>query len=164
MKNFENGPAGSRRVRGRRAAGFTLLELLIVLFLISIVIVIASVSLVSTARSSGLQAAAASISAAFMRARALAVLEGRREDVLVDLDQKEFGIKNGKRGMKHLGRGIYMKVINPDGATVRSGTCRIAFFPSGSASDKTVVVWNEKDQYSIEPDPVTGAAEIKKFR
>ncbi|MDA8171184.1 MAG: prepilin-type N-terminal cleavage/methylation domain-containing protein [Nitrospiraceae bacterium] len=143
--------------RKQQYNGFTLLELLIVLFLISVIIAISSVSLVSVMKASRLESAARNISATLRYARALAELKGRREGVLIDLDSKSFGIENTP-GQKRLGADIHMKVIGPRDEEIDSGVYRISFLPSGAVDEGgSVIIWDDKRQYEIEPDPVTGS-------
>ncbi|MDA8388854.1 MAG: prepilin-type N-terminal cleavage/methylation domain-containing protein [Nitrospiraceae bacterium] len=137
--------------------GFTLLELLVVLLLISIVIAIVSVSMAPLMKSSKLDSTAQNISATMRYARALSAWKGRSESVLIDLDSRGFGIENRK--MKYLGPDMGMKVTGAGGEDIESGVYKITFFPSGTVEGGSVIIWNDKKELKIEPDPVTGAAE-----
>ncbi len=144
-------------MKRQKARGFTLLELLIVLLLISIVIAISSLSLVSVMKSSRLEAAARSISATLRYARALAALKGRRQSVVIDLDTRSYGIENST-GLKRLGANIGMKVIDPRDEEIDSGLYRISFLPSGAVDEGgSIIIWDDKRQFKIEPNPVTGS-------
>lgn len=138
--------------------GFTLLELLVVLFLISIVIAIVSVSMASLMRSSRLDAAARDICATMRYARALSSWKGQSESVLIDMDSKKFGIENRK--MRCLGPDMGIKVIGPLDEEIGSGTYKITFSPTGAVDAGPVIIWNDKKELRIEPDPVTGATEL----
>lgn len=147
--------------RGPRA-GFTLLELVVVLFLISIAVSIVSASLVPALNSSKLEAAAVDISSAMRQARTLAGLKGREEDVLINLDSKNFGIEDAsgvQQRSKHIGAGINIKAIGITGDEVASGVYKIAFFPSGAVEGGSIIVWNRKKWFEISPDPIMGFIE-----
>ncbi len=139
----------------KTAGGFTLLELLIVLMLISIIIAIVSVSLASVANSTGLESDARSIAATLRSARALATIEGRRENVLIDMDSRRFGIEDRK--FRYLRRGVNIEVVDDNGEEIQSGIYKMSFSPSGALDGGTVIIWNRKKQLRIEPDPVTGS-------
>ncbi len=131
-----------------------------VLLLISIIIAISSVSLVSALNSSRLEATAQDVSSALRRARAMATLKGQKEDVLIDLDSKAFGIENAAQGgFKSIPEGVNVAAFSTTGEQAESGAYRITFFPSGAVEGGAIIIWNNKRWFKLSPDPVMGCVE-----
>ncbi|MEW5745813.1 MAG: GspH/FimT family pseudopilin [Nitrospirota bacterium] len=145
------------RITSRR--GFTLLELIIVMFLVSLMLGLSTVLLVNALPSSNLDATAREVSAVIRYARSLAVISGERQVMTLDMDAKRFGIEG--RGSKAIPPEVAVSVVDPAEGTFETGQYRFVFRPIGAAEGGTIVLANPKRTVRIETDPVIGAVTIK---
>ncbi|MCL5024430.1 MAG: prepilin-type N-terminal cleavage/methylation domain-containing protein [Nitrospirae bacterium] len=139
--------------------GFTLLELLIVLFLATLMLGLSSVVFVSALPSSRLDAAAREVSATIRQARALAQIHGEPQTVTINLDSRQYGIEG--RGTKKLSPELGIKVTDPFNGEVLAGEYRLQAHITGAVDGCTIVLWNRKKAVSIQTDPIVGAVVIK---
>lgn len=139
--------------------GFTLLELIIVLFLSAIILSIAGVFFSKTLSSSKLNAAAREISATIREAKSLALTGGEKQTVTINIDSREYGIAG--RGSKSLPGDVQVMAVDPFDGEIRNGEYDITFQPYGGVVGGTVVLWNSKRTVSIQLDPVVGSTIIK---
>ncbi len=153
----QNTPRAARSVS--RCGGFTLLELIIVLFLSTLILSLSAVFLANTLPSARLDAAARDISATIRHARAVAQIDGESKAVTIDLDSRRFGVEGG--GTKEIPSGVYIKVADPFYGDVVNGQYTVVAYNTGAVSSCTVVLWNKKRTLSIQTDPVVGAVVIK---
>lgn len=141
------------------ANGFTLLELLIVLVLVTLMLSLSAVFFGSTLSSGRLSAAARDVSATIRHAKSLAQMNGERQTVSIDLDSGQYGIEGG--GVKGLPKDVQVMINDPIAGEIRNGEYRITFQPYAGVEGGTVVLWNSKKSVSIQLDPVVGTVTIK---
>jgi general secretion pathway protein H len=134
--------------------GFTLLELIIVMFLAALLMSLAAAFFVNTLPSSKFSASAREIAAMIRHARALAQIRGEKQTLTIDMDAGRYGI--GEGGGKAVPPGVHIKVMDPIEGEVSRGTYRIDFPPTGGIEGGTIVLWNEKRTATITIDPISG--------
>jgi prepilin-type N-terminal cleavage/methylation domain-containing protein len=139
-------------------AGFTLLELLIVLALVTLMVGISTVFFVNTLPASKLNATARDISSTIRSARTLAQINNQQQVMTIDLDAQRYGIEGS--GDRTIPPGIHIKVLDPLSGEIREGTYHMRFHAYGTGGG-TVVVWNDKRSVSIQVDPITGPVVTK---
>jgi type II secretion system protein H len=139
--------------------GFTLLELIVVLFLMTIILSLAGVFFSKALPSSKLDAAAREISATIREAKSLALTDGEKQTVTIDIDSKRYGIAG--RGSKSLPGDVQVMAVDPLTGEIRNGEYNITFQPYGGVQGGTVVLWNTKKTVSIKMDPVLGSTVIQ---
>jgi type II secretory pathway pseudopilin PulG len=136
-------------------AGFTLLELVVVLFFITLILGLstvffsgglASVRIVSTARE---------MSATMKHAQSLARINHEKQIITIDLDAKRYGIEG--RTTREIPRDTQIKVVDPFSGEIFKGKYRLVFPVMGSAGGGVVVLWNNRKKLSIWTDPVAGS-------
>jgi len=140
-------------------AGFTLLELTIVLFIISLILGLSTVFFANLLPSSRLDATAKNISSTIRYARSLARISGEIQFVTIDFDSRKYGIEG--RGEESIPSEINIKVIDPLSGEVSSGKYRLRFNTAWGIEGGTIVLWNKKRTVNIEVDPIVGAVVIK---
>jgi len=140
-------------------SGFTLLELIIVIFLITLMVGLSAVFFANTLPSGRFNATAREIASTIRQARHLAQLNGEKQILTIDLDSRSYGIEG--RGEKKLPSGIDIKMIDPLAGDVTSGKYPMAFHPTGSTEGGTIVLWSSSRAAHINIDPVAGAVIIK---
>jgi general secretion pathway protein H len=141
--------------------GFTLLEVIIVLVIISLIMGLSALYFANALPSSKFNAAARELSATIRYARTLALIEGKFQILNIDLDAKRYGIEG--RGYKNLDSGTTIIVLDPsvgDGE-VRNGIYQLIFQPSGGVEGGTIVLVSGKKKISIGLDPVVGSVIVK---
>ncbi|MBI5634046.1 MAG: prepilin-type N-terminal cleavage/methylation domain-containing protein [Nitrospirae bacterium] len=147
--------------RGRPAgeAGFTLLELIIVIFLITLMLGLSAAFFANALPSGRFNATSREIASAIRQARHLATLNGERQVITFDMDARSYGIEG--RGKKNLPPEIAIKVIDPLAGDITNGKYSMTFYARGSAEGGTIVLWNSSRAAHIHIDPVAGAVIIK---
>jgi general secretion pathway protein H len=139
-------------------AGFTLLELIVVMFLISLIAGISMVLFTGTLSSGKLDATARSLVAAMKHARVLATMNGEPQAVFIDLDTGTYGIE-GKDG-KPFPKGITVSVTDPLHGRLTGGRSLITFDPIGSIQGGEVVLSTPKRSLAVRPDPLVAAVTV----
>jgi len=142
----------------RRPAGFTLLELTVVLFLLAALVALVMPSFSRTLLSARLRASASDVRTAFARARLLAVGGGRERSVVFDLDAGRYGLDNDavRNGFPDP---IRLGVVRLRGEAAGEGEARVRFYPDGTADDADVSVESgDGGEIRIRVDPLTGIA------
>ncbi len=139
--------------------GFTLLELVIVLFLITLILGLSAVFFANTLPSARLNATAREMSATVRLARSLARIHGATQTMTIDLDAKDYGIEG--RPSKTIPPDLTIKIIDPFTEEVTNGKYRFVFRSIGGAEGGTIVLSNSKRSVSIQMDPIIGVVVIK---
>jgi general secretion pathway protein H len=135
--------------------GFTLLEMLLVIFLISIIVGISAVVFTRSLPSQKVDAAAREIMASFRQARSNAVTSGKWQVLNIDIEGRTFGIEGGAR--RALPEEVSLRVLDPLYGEVVTGGYRFVFAPSGVAEGGTIVLSAGKKVVTLEIDPIVGA-------
>jgi prepilin-type N-terminal cleavage/methylation domain-containing protein len=147
------------RYRMKNNNGFTLLEIIIVLVLMALILGLSTIFFANTLPSSRLNATAREISAAIRHARHLALINGEKQTMTINLDSRYYSIEG--IAQKSIPSGITPKVIDPLLGEVRNGDYSIIFHATGAMEGGTIVLSTEKKTVSIQLDPVVGSVVIK---
>ncbi len=143
----------------RKNKGFTLLEIIIVLFLITLITGMSTIFLLNALPSNKLNATARTLSATIRQARSLAQIHNEGKTVFIDLDSRKYGIKG--LGSKDIPSEISIKVTDPMSGEILKGTYEISVHSGGGIEGGTIQLWTSKKAVSIQIDPVVGAVVIK---
>ena len=169
-------------------SGFTLLELLIVLVIISLTSVFVVPQLTGSLSKTNLQTASKKISASLRYARSQAASKKITHVAIFDFEKDRLSIVTGMTGQEaqtgetieeDLGDGeepvIRSKSYDlPDGVKLEkavsgedeidSGLFQISFFPTGSSSGGDVILTNDRGKrYKISVDFITGIVRLESF-
>jgi len=140
-------------------SGFTLLELIIVILLMSVALSMSAVFFANTLPSSRFNSTVREFVASIRQARYLAQSSGERQTITIDLDARNYGIEG--RGTRTLPPNVKIKVEDPFYGELTTGKYPLVFFEIGGAEGGAVVLWDEKRTARIDIDPVIGAAVVK---
>lgn len=140
-------------------SGFTLLELIIVIFLITLILGLSTLFFAGFLPSNRFNATVRNISSAMKHARSLAQIQGKPHTLIIDLDAKKYTIAG--RGEKNIPNDMNIKVIDPISGEVNKGQYQFVMHAAGNIEGGTIVVWNAKKTVSIQIDPIVGAVVIK---
>jgi prepilin-type N-terminal cleavage/methylation domain-containing protein len=143
----------------RRPGGFTLVELIVVLFILSVIAALAAPSFSRTIVSSRLRASAAEVRATLARARSLAVAGAVERSVVFDLEKGEYGLDNDAT-RRALPEPIRLSGVLLAGERRERGDAVVRFFPDGSAEEAEVSVSSgDGGTLKVTVEPLTGIAE-----
>lgn len=143
----------------KKEQGFTLLELLIVIFLITLTIGVGSIFLASAAQSKRINSVAREISATIRQANSLARIDGQMKILILDLDGGYYGLE--KERLKKIPDKIKIKIIDPVMGELTRGKYSVIFEPFGNISAATIVLYDNNRSVKLEIDPIVGAVLLK---
>ena len=139
--------------------GFTLLELILVLSLMTLILGLSTVFFLNALPSHKFNATVREISAMIRHARNLALVRGEKYTLTINIESKQYGIDGVVS--KALPPDIDIRIIDPVEGEIPTGTYQIYFPPSGGIEGGTIVLSRDKKSVSIQPDPIIGSVVIK---
>ncbi len=162
--------------------GFTLLELLVVLVIISLMSVLVVPQLTGSLAKTNLQTASKKISASLRYARSRAVSEKITYVAIFDFEKNRLSIMTDQKAQTgetieedlgdgeepvirsnsyDLPDGVKLEKAVSGGDEIDSGHFQITFFPAGSSSGGDVILINDRGkQYKISVDFITGIVQL----
>jgi general secretion pathway protein H len=139
--------------------GFTLLEIIIVLALVTLILGLSSVFVAGFLPSAKANAAGREISGMIRHARSLARMNRESRSVLIDLDNRTYGIEG--LATKSFPPEALVRIIDPFSGEIVGGKYPIVFSPAGGMRGGTIVLSWGKKVMRIELDPIAGAVLLK---
>jgi len=139
--------------------GFTLLEVIIVMVLITLVIGMSTVFFANTLMSGSFNTTVRDISSSIRYARSLAQIHGERKTFTIDLDAKTFAVQG--KDAKEIPHDINIKIVDPLYGEIFEGKYQFTANALGGVLGGTIVLWNESKTVSIRPDPVVGSVVVQ---
>lgn len=139
----------------RNHKGFTLLEIIIVLFLVTLIMGLSAVLFSSFLPSAKFNAAGREMAAMIRHARSLARMNMASQNFVIDLDNRTYGIEG--LPTKHIPEESSLRVIDPSSGEITQGKYSIVFNPAGSMAGGTIILSMRKKVLRIDMDPITGA-------
>ncbi|MCX8070639.1 MAG: prepilin-type N-terminal cleavage/methylation domain-containing protein [Thermodesulfovibrionales bacterium] len=135
--------------------GFTLLEMLITIFLIIVIVGISSLFFLSRQPKEELKTAVRDMVTTVRYARSLARNTGEVKVFTIDIDNSKFGIEG--RGEKPLPKETIININDPVNGLTSQGKYRIEFYPSGLSGFAQIHINSKSNKFTISLDPVIGA-------
>ena len=126
--------------------GFTLLELLVVLALLSLVASIATPNMVSFYHSSKQGALTREVVFKLGKARTAAIETGTPVDFIFSYEEQSFGVKSS---IQKVPSGFVLDMISAQEIAVDHGWFAIRFYPDGSSTGGTVDIISHQTQVVI---------------
>ena len=155
-----------------RQAGFTLMELMIVVAVIGILATVGGVTLVNQLPHYRLKGDAGTIQRSFMTARTQATSSGLQYAIEFDLDAtpQEYVLQQGNANngstawralsyRKELSTGVTIAQVN-DGSAKTSGKVKIIFNPNGTSGTGEVRLGSATHGYRVWLTPTTGRVQL----
>ncbi|HEX2931863.1 MAG TPA: prepilin-type N-terminal cleavage/methylation domain-containing protein [Candidatus Binatia bacterium] len=145
---------------GKDSQGFSLLELVVVLFLLGISIAIVAPNIDKGLSDREVRVSALGIAAVARDLRNRALFDGMPQELLLNLPQNSYLAGQSKE--VHLPSDV--KILSIDGGeTVDRDSKRFYFFPNGSSLGGAIVLGGEKSaSYLIRLEPLTGKIEVRR--
>ncbi len=155
MARTQTSPAGSPST-----AGFTLLELVIALAILSLIlaVVIPFVSL-GTGRAE-IKASARAIASELRLARSEAISQARAQTLIFDLQRKRFG-QDRDNLANRLPDDVEMTLLTAESERLDQHQAGIRFFPNGSSTGGKVTIATDKLRFEVSVDWLTGKVVIQ---
>lgn len=143
-----------------KQSGFTLFEIILVFFIMSLIILLSAVYYANTLPAAKLDAATRELASTIRHARSLATANNETKGVTIDLDLKKFNIDG--LTVRDIPPEIGIKVIDRFLGEILHGKHRLIFHAGRSVEGSMLVLWSGKRSQGILLDPVVGAVKIKK--
>jgi hypothetical protein len=139
----------------RPEKGFTLLEIIIVLFFIVLIMGLSAVFFSNFLPSVKFNATGREISGMIRQARSLARINGVSKTLILDLDGKTYGITG--LAFKEFPPNSLIKVVDPFLGEITQGKYSIVFHPDGNMKSASIILSARKKIMRIDIDPIAGA-------
>lgn len=136
-----------------RKNGFTLLEMILVLFLVTLIVGLSSVFFAGFLPSAKINAAGREITGMIRYARSLARMNMESRTIVIDLDNRTYGIEG--LGTKYFPPDAIIRVIDPlSGDEITRGKYPIVFNPIGGMTGGTIILSAGKKEIRVDLDPI----------
>jgi general secretion pathway protein H len=143
----------------RHSHGFTLLEVIVVLAVMSLSISLGAVYFAGDRTSSRVAGIAREVSGVIKHGRALAAETGEAQSVVFDLESRTYGIEG--RTPKRVPADIGMLIVEQFQGEISRGTYSMRILPSGGIQGGVIVLRKGQASLSIHPDPIVGVTVVK---
>lgn len=143
-----------------RYAGFTLLELSLVLFILGLVYALAAPALSKGAPGLDVRAAAQQLAAGLRKARSVAAMERREAVLVLDVEGRRFSV-TGDGKTYDLPRSVELSMVTAQSEQTDDKTGRVRFYPDGSSTGGHIVVAIAETKQLVNIDWLTGRVSIE---
>jgi len=139
----------------QKTAGFTLLEIAVVLFLIMLILGLSGVYFSGNLASVRIDSTGREVLATMRYARSMARMNHEKQILTLDLDAKSYGIEG--HSSRNIPQEIRIRVLDPFSGEIVNGKYSMIFPSSGAAGSGTIILSNNRKELSILTDPVIGS-------
>jgi len=140
--------------------GFTLLELVVVLFVVVLGFSVIGLNLSSGNDSTEIKAAARDIVSALRYARGQALMTHEEATVALDLSDNSYTV-SGRDKLYHIPEAIDVTVVTAQTELTGEGTASIRFFADGSSTGGRVTLERGNASWKIDINWLTGQIELE---
>lgn len=140
-------------------AGFTLIEIMVVLVIAVLMLTLVPPMFSKTANATELKSAAREIAAALRYARGQAVLRHNESVLTLDTAQHRYRV-TGQKGFRNLSKKIQLSMTTSRSERLGKSTSSIRFYPDGSATGGQIKLANPKQKFTIDVNWLTGRIAI----
>ena len=144
----------------RKASGFTLLELVVVLAIGAVIYALLLGVPLRGATSADLKAAARTLASGLRQAQTTAMATRRDTTLTLDLETRQFKIP-GDQAPRKLPADVDLKLYTAESEVTSEHTGAIRFYPDGSSTGGRITVSSGKRQYLVDVDWLTGKVRIE---
>lgn len=141
-------------LRGRKTGGFTLLEILIVLFIAMLMLGMGIVGFAGRLPAAKLDATAREMSALMRQTRLLAKTGMEKQAFIVDMDARQYGIEG--KTLRKIPDEVQVRVDDFMSGPRYQGSYRMIFSPFGGVDGGTIEMTAGRRSISLKADPILG--------
>jgi len=142
-----------------RSSGFTLLELVVVLFILGLAYAVAGPLLGDNVSGLDLKAASRQLAAGLRKARGIAVTERGQTVLTLDVDGRKFSI-SGDAKIYDLPKKLDYSLFTAQSEISQEKIGSIRFFPDGSSTGGRITVSAGEARQAVDVDWVTGKVQV----
>ncbi len=142
------------------AAGFTLLELMVVMLLIVLFLSIALFFISPSLFGNPLESTIRDISSTMRHARSLSQISGSVQTITIDPDAQQYFLKGQKK--KRIPDGISVSVLDPLSQEQMNEKYDFLFYPFGSTDGTLILLEYKNRTVTLALDPVVGSVAVKR--
>ena len=135
--------------------GFTLLELLVVLFLVTLIAGLSALSFSGGTSAGRLDSTARELVSLLKHSRSYSMTHGEAKPVVIDLDAGTYGLE-GKTA-KRFAAGMSAAILDPFSGEKKTGRHIILFNPAGGMEGEAILIADRSRSIIVRPDPVLAA-------
>lgn len=139
--------------------GFTLVELLVVLLIMSLLLVAVPFTFDRTRAGLEVRSNARDIAGILREARGIAIRENQDTTVLVDVSERLVAL-DGNKAKVDISEGVTITFDTAASEQISSSAGRIRFFPSGASTGGRVTLDRRGNTYRVEVDWLYGRVRI----
>lgn len=143
----------------RRLAGFTLLEVIVVLALGALIYAVVLAGPLGKASAADLKSAARSLASGLRTAQTTAMATRRDALLTLDMDSREF-LATGEQQTHRLPDNIDVKLYTAQAEVTSAKRGSIRFYPDGSSTGGRITVAAGERKYLVDVDWLTGRVSI----
>lgn len=143
----------------RRAAGFTLIEIVVVLMLIALVITVISISATQGLSSAKIRSAAKDLMAALRYTRGQAIVSRSEQRLEVDVEARTY--QAPRRALVELPKNMEMRLLTAAAERTGETKATIRFFPDGSSTGGRVRLIAGEREWQVEIAWLTGEVRLR---
>ena len=143
----------------RRAAGFTLVEILVVLFIGALIYALLLGVPLRGSSIADLKASARTLAAGLRQAQSTALVTRRDALLTLDMETREFEV-TGVEGARALPRDLELKLYTAQQEVSSERKGAIRFYPDGSSTGGRITVAAGERKYLVDVDWLTGRVSI----
>jgi general secretion pathway protein H len=147
-------PNPQSRTFGRRAKGFTLIELMAVIVLLALAMTAVTFSFSKSLQSAKIRGASRDLVAALRYTRGQAIVKGKQEVLLLNLDDNSYNAP-GKNSIK-LPKGMGLRLTTAETELTGGNSGGIRFFPDGSSTGGHISVFQGQREWRVNVAWLTG--------
>jgi general secretion pathway protein H len=140
------------------SAGFSLLELLVVMAIVSAALVLAVPRFSKTASAPSLRATAFALAASARAARAQAIASNQDVAFVLDFQSKSYGSSSGS--LVALPPGISLSVESAKEMVREAQGASVIFYPSGGSTGGRIILFSSLVRATVAVDWLTGAVTV----
>ncbi len=138
--------------------GFTLLELIVVMALVSLIAAIGMPLMLKDTGRASAKVAAYEVAAALRRARGEAIAANAERTLTIDVEGRRFQVAGS--AVESLPAGPTIALYTARSEQLSDTVGRIRFFPDGSTTGGEVSVRSERTKYQVQVDWLTGRVSL----
>lgn len=142
-----------------RQGGFTLLEILVVLVLLSMTYALVPPLFATGGSTTELKAGARQVAAGLRKARSLAIARREETTLTLDVEARNFFL-SGDGVRRKLPHTATISVFTAQGEVADASSASIRFYPDGSSTGGRVTLAMGERKFDIDVDWLTGQVEI----